>query len=66
MVVKLNGVACDLPDRTTAEGLLDLKKFSRSYMAFELNGEIVPKRRFSETVLKDGDSVEVIHLVGGG
>ena len=32
----------------------------------EINGEIVPKAQYAQTVLKDGDSVEVVSFVGGG
>ncbi len=35
-------------------------------VATELNGDIVPKARYDETVLKDGDSLEVVSFVGGG
>lgn len=29
-------------------------------------GEIVPKRVYGETVLKDGDVLEIVSFVGGG
>jgi sulfur carrier protein len=32
----------------------------------ELNLEIVPKSQYDSTILKDGDSVEVVSFVGGG
>lgn len=35
-------------------------------VAVELNEEIVPKAKYGETVLKDGDKVEVVRFVGGG
>lgn len=35
-------------------------------IAVELNSEIVPHSQFSQSVLKSGDSVEVVTLVGGG
>ena len=35
-------------------------------VAVEKNGEIVPKAEYSHTVLKNGDSVEVVSFVGGG
>ncbi|MBE9528789.1 MAG: sulfur carrier protein ThiS, partial [Proteobacteria bacterium] len=34
--------------------------------AVELNREVVPKRTYAETVLKDGDVIEIIRMVGGG
>jgi thiamine biosynthesis protein ThiS len=35
-------------------------------VAVELNGEIVPRDRWSRTALQDGDRLEVVHFVGGG
>ena len=35
-------------------------------IAVERNGEIVPKARYGETVLAEGDSVEVVSFMGGG
>ena len=35
-------------------------------IAVELNGEILPKAQYSDTVLKDGDVVEIVNFVGGG
>ena len=35
-------------------------------IAVELNGEILPKAQYSNTVLKDGDVVEIVNFVGGG
>lgn len=35
-------------------------------IAVERNEEIVPKAKYAETVLVDGDVVEVVNFVGGG
>ncbi len=35
-------------------------------VAVELNREIVPRPRWSETPLHDGDRLEIVHFVGGG
>jgi sulfur carrier protein len=35
-------------------------------VAVELNRDIVPRDRWPETNLKDGDRLEVVHFVGGG
>lgn len=40
---------------------LDLRK-----VAVERNLEIVPKSRFAETALSDGDRIEIVHFIGGG
>ena len=35
-------------------------------VALERNGEIVPRSRFPEQVLADGDTLEIVVAVGGG
>jgi len=35
-------------------------------IAIERNGEIVPKSRYPETQLEDGDRLEIVGAVGGG
>ena len=35
-------------------------------IAVERNGDIVPKAQYDETMLCDGDVVEVVSFVGGG
>jgi len=35
-------------------------------VAIELNRDIVPRDRWTETRLKEGDRLEMVHFVGGG
>jgi sulfur carrier protein len=35
-------------------------------VAVELNRDIVPRDRWAETALHEGDRLEVVHFVGGG
>jgi thiamine biosynthesis protein ThiS len=35
-------------------------------VAIELNREIVPRGRWPQTRLTDGDQLEIVHFVGGG
>lgn len=35
-------------------------------VAVEINREIIPKARYDETPLSDGDRIEIVHFVGGG
>lgn len=45
---------------------LNEKSYNVSRIAVELNGEILPKNLYGETVLKNGDKVEIVSFVGGG
>lgn len=35
-------------------------------VAVERNGDIVPRARYGQTILADGDAVEIVQFVGGG
>ena len=43
-----------------------LQQYDPKRIAVERNGDIVPKAQYPDTVLEDGDSVEVVSFVGGG
>ena len=64
-MVKINGTEYDAAGKTIAE-YLETTEYNPLRIAVERNGEIVPKAKYAETVLQDGDSVEVVNFVGGG
>ena len=64
-MVKVNGTETALDGRTVSE-LLNENGYDAKRVAVDLNLEIVPKAQYDSTVLKDGDSVEVVSFVGGG
>ncbi len=35
-------------------------------LAVAVNGEVIPKSEYENYKLKEGDKVEIVHLVGGG
>ena len=64
-MVKINGEKLNIAGKTVAE-YLATTSYDPKRIAVERNGDIVPKAQYGETVLKDGDSVEVVSFVGGG
>ena len=64
-MVKVNGTELDIAGKTLTE-YLATTNYDMKRIAVERNGDIVPKATYAETVLKDGDSVEVVSFVGGG
>ena len=65
LMVKINGKELNIAGKTVAE-YLRATNYDPKRIAVERNGEIVPKAQYGETVLQDGDSVEVVSFVGGG
>ena len=64
-MVKVNGVELEL-NGITLGTYLEGTAYDCSRIAVEKNGEIVPKCRYGETILQDGDRVEIVSFVGGG
>ena len=66
MKVVVNGEEKDISEGLTVEGLLNKLGIGKERVAVELNLDIVPKGRFGDTILKNGDRVEIVSFVGGG
>lgn len=64
-MIKINGEMIQADGRSVLE-ILDDMEYSEKRVAVEINEQIVPKAKYNETVLKDGDSVEIVQFVGGG
>jgi sulfur carrier protein len=62
----INGQAESLDDGLTVSELLLRRGLAGKRLAVERNGEIVPRARHAETVLADGDRLEIVVAVGGG
>jgi glycine oxidase len=66
ITVTVNGKSRTLNGETAVPDLLVLLKVEARLVAIALNGEVVPKRLHGTTVVRDGDEVEIVRMVGGG
>lgn len=64
-MITINGKPTDAAGKTLAE-YLATTNYDMARIAVERNGEIVPKSRYDQTVLEDGDQIEIVTFVGGG
>ena len=64
-MVKINGEKLNIAGKTAAE-YLATTNYDPKRIAVERNGDIVPKAQYRNTLLCDGDNVEVVSFVGGG
>lgn len=53
-------------DGLSVLGLLTLLELDARKVAVERNEEIVPRSLYGETLLAGGDSLEIVHFIGGG
>ena len=71
MKLHINGKEGDFPPPSddgslTIAALVDILGMKPDRIAVELNLDIVPRDRWAQTQLNDGDRLEVVHFVGGG
>ena len=55
-----------LSDPSTLDQIIAELSLKGDRVAIEHNGSIAPRATWSETNLKAGDRLEVVHFVGGG
>ncbi len=51
---------------TTVAALLESLRLDSRRVAIELNRQLLPRAKFSQTILADKDTLEIVTLVGGG
>jgi thiamine biosynthesis protein ThiS len=56
----------DAPESFTLAALIESLGMKADRVAVELNREIVPRDRWTEAALNDGDQLEIVQFVGGG
>ncbi len=66
MQVTVNGEAHALDAPITVEALLDRMSIDSRKVAVERNREIVPKSKYCDISVADGDQLEIVHFIGGG
>ena len=64
--ITLNGDPLDVPGPVSVASLLKSLQIDSRRVAVEHNLVIVKRVAFDETIVKDGDTVEIVNFVGGG
>ena len=64
-MVTINGEEKNCAGSSIAQ-YLETTTYDPRRIAVEKNGDIVPKAVYTETILHDGDVLEVVSFVGGG
>lgn len=65
MQVTINGKSTELATTVTVAELLRNMDIEGK-VAVEINREILPRSRFSQYQLCNGDVLEIVHAIGGG
>lgn len=62
----MNGDAREIPAGLTVQSLLEHLELQPRLVVVEHNGDILRRERYPETGVASGDSLELVHFVGGG
>ena len=65
MEIRVNGEVI-ATDASSLYELIVSMGLDPTRVAAELNSSIVPRAEFKDTAVKNGDSLEIVHFVGGG
>lgn len=66
ITLTVNGKSRTLPGETSVTSFLAEYGIDPRIVAVEHNGIVLDREQFAETVLRDGDQVEVVRMIGGG
>jgi sulfur carrier protein len=64
--IRINGEEKEISDGLTIARLLDELKIRPGRVVVEINQDIVSREAHDSTLLKEGDTLEIVHFVGGG
>ena len=65
MRVTVNGEAHTLPDEATVEDLTR-HLHVEGRIALEINHKVIPRSRWVDHALREGDTIEIVRAIGGG
>ena len=66
MHIRVNGEDREIGGNVNLEDLVAELSLPKERIAIELNGQVVRRDRWAETIVADGDRIEIVHFVGGG
>jgi thiamine biosynthesis protein ThiS len=66
MNIEINGEPKNLEGALTLSALVEKLGMKSDRVAVELNREIVSREQWPQTLLSEGDRLEIVHFVGGG
>ena len=66
MKLIINGKEREVHSSKTVTELVQELKIDAPNIAVALNCQVIPKSQYPETLINEGDQIEIVHAVGGG
>lgn len=65
-MIVVNGKEKEFPGEMTIRDFLAWERQKSTYVAVEINEAIIPRERYDEVMVCDGDRIEIVSFMGGG
>ena len=67
MKISLNNRPEEFEGETiTVEKMLEVKRFSFRMRVIKINGRLIKRDQYAETLIREGDEVQMLYLMSGG
>jgi len=66
ITITVNGESQTCQENLSLPRLLEYLGYNPRLVAVEYNGEILHRQNWEKTIIKEGDKLEVVTIVGGG
>ena len=66
MTIRLNGEPFEIAGPVTISALLAELNIDPRIVAVEHNVSVIKRQQYDQTVVREGDEVEIVRFVGGG
>lgn len=66
MILQVNGSSLEIDNQSNATDLIEKLELQDQRIALEVNETIVPRSKYADFDLNEGDICEIIKAVGGG
>lgn len=66
MKIKVNGQIQEFDAAMSIMQLAENLRLNPKQVAVEHNCSIVPRSNYAQTMIDDGDQIEIVHFIGGG
>lgn len=65
-MIKVNKEDMAYQEGMTVEDVLQKKKYTFRLITVIVNGQVIPRDKYSTFKITDGDSIDVVHIMSGG
>jgi sulfur carrier protein len=66
MTIEINGKEKAFVEDETVKQLLKRLKYTFPLVVVKINGNVIPRKDFSEVIVPDKSKVTILHMISGG